>query len=296
MDSQKPRARIEAAPALPHPYAGLTAGFTTRHDKAALVVPHFESLLDVSLVTVDFDTDSLGTFSGEVPRKGSALDMALTKARVGAEFSVDSLGIGSEGTIGPSHQLPLLMANAEVLAFVDLKRGVSVSEHTISHSIRTISLTVEPHAEYRSTLAAGGFPDHGVIVKPADGETTPIFKGLHTFAEVDSAVRVCAVASADGKARIESDFRANHCPSRRPTISEAGHRLAFRLRSCCPNCLAPGWGLVSHVRGVPCSLCGENVDVPAREILGCTACGEQQIAATPIRVSIDPSRCPLCNP
>lgn len=296
MDSRKPRAKIEATPALPHPYTGLTAGFATKHDKTELVVPHFGALLDVSVVPVDFDTDTFGTFSGEVAREGSALDTALRKARVGAESSVDSLGIGSEGTIGPSHQLPLLTANAEIVAFVDLRRGISVTEHTISHSIRTIAMTVQPHGNYHAALAAGGFPDHGVIVKPADGELTPMFKGLHSFADVDSAVRVCSISSADGKARIESDFRANHCPSRRPAIAEAGHRLALRLRACCPTCSAPGWGVVTYERGVPCSLCGEIVDLPTREVLGCTACGEQRPAVRPIRTSIDPSRCPLCNP
>lgn len=296
MDSPKHRARIETVPALPHPYAGLTAGFATRHDKTPLVMPAFEFLLSMSLVTIDFDTDSLGTFTGETPRKGSALDAAFAKARIGAESSADSLGVGSEGTIGPSRQLHLLTSDIEIVAFVDLKRNVRVAEHSVSHDIRAFALTVEPRDEYHSRLAKSGFPVHGVIVRPADGAISPMFKGLHSPADVDSAVRTCAVASSNGKARIESDFRANHCPSRRPTIADAGRRLAFRLKSCCPECGAPGWGVVSVTTGVPCSLCGEVVDVPAREILGCSACPARSPAPKPLRTSVDPSRCPQCNP
>lgn len=296
MVSRKPRARIETAPSLPHPYAGLTVGFATKHDKARLVAPHFASVLSVSVDTVEFDTDSLGTFSRETKRRGSAIDTAFEKARIGAEADANGLGLGSEGTIGPSHELPLLTSDIEVLAFVDSCRDIAVYEHVTSHTIRAISMTVEPHGDYHARLVAGGFPEHAVIVMPADGQTTPMFKGLHTRREVDSAVRVCAVASSTGTARIESDFRAGHCPSRQPAIGQAALRLATRLRQQCPSCDAPGWGFVSYDRGVPCSMCDEIVDIPFREVQGCTACDERRVAAHPIRTTVSPERCPRCNP
>lgn len=296
MDSRKPRARIETAPSLAHPYAGLTVGFATKHDKARLVAPHFASMLSVSIETIDFDTDSLGTFSGEVQRRGSALDVAFEKARVGAGSCTHGLGLGSEGTIGPSYELPMLTSDVEVLAFVDIHRNTSVSEFVTSHSIKTIAMTVQPHTEFHSRLVGGGFPEHGVIVMPADGSMSPVYKGLHSFGEVDSAVRICAVASSNGRARIETDFRADHCPSRRPAIAEAASRLVARLRELCPECNAPGWGVVSHERGVPCSLCGGIVDVAAREVHGCTACGTRRVSTDAIRTSVSPARCPRCNP
>lgn len=271
-------------------------GFATKHGKEAVVAPHFASALSVSIDVVDFDTDTLGTFSGEIKRHGSALDAAFEKARIGAESTVHGLGIGSEGTIGPSHELPLLTADVEVVAFVDLSHGTAVSELTTSHTIKTISMTVEPHTEYHARLVNGGFPEHGVIVMPADGSAAPVVKGLHSFAELDSAVRVCAIASATGTARIESDFRSNHCPSRRPTIAQAALQLAMRLRQQCPACDAPGWGVVSYTRGVPCSVCDEVVDVPSREVHGCTACGVRRTATNPIRTTVSPARCPRCNP
>ena len=274
----------------------MTAGFATKHGKEAVVAPHFASSLSMSVAVVDFDTDTLGTFTGEVERKGSVLDAAFEKARAGAESSADGLGLGSEGAIGPSHELPLLMSDVEVLAFVDLRRGTAVSEFVTSHSIKIIGITVRPHTDYHSRLASGSFPDHGVIVLPADGSMSPVFKGLHSFDEVDSAVRVCAVASSNGNARIETDLRANHCPSRRAAISEVASRLATRLRTQCPDCEAPGWGVVSYEHGVPCSLCGDVVAVPAREVLGCSACGARHVATTPIRTSVSPARCPRCNP
>lgn len=296
MDSRKPRARIEVLPSDRHPYVGLTAGFATKHRKVPLVRPDFHATLSMEILEVPFDTDTLGTFSGETPRPGTALETAYAKARIAADANENGLGLGSEGTIGPSASIPFVISDIEIVAFVDDRRGLRIAEHAVSHDIRTIALTVEPHAEFRSKLAAAGFPDHGVIVKPADGAMVPLHKGLHDFERVRSAVRVCAIASSDGRARIESDLRADHCPSRRPAITAAARRLALRLRERCPSCETPGWGVVRAERGVPCSLCGEMVDIVAREILGCGACNEHRPAAKPLMTNADPSRCPRCNP
>ena len=296
MDSPRPRARTNTSRNAPHPYAGLTAGFATKHDKIPLVAPYFESALSVSIDLVDFDTDTLGTFSGETPRSGSAIDTALTKARIAAESSADGLGLGSEGSIGPSNDMPFVISDLEILAFVDLRREITISEYAVSHSVPTISTRVRTNDEFEDHLSLRGFPEHGVIVKRGDGVLAPVFKGLHSFEDVHEAVHTCASRSSDGLAIIESDLRANHCPSRRPTIADAALQLALRLRELCPKCDTPGWGVVSHLRGVPCSSCNFLVPVPSHQINGCSACSFRQTSIRALHTTVDPSRCPRCNP
>ena len=72
---------------------------------------------------------------------------------------------------------------------------------------------------------------------------------------------------------IENDFRAHCSPSRQENIKKAAEKLALRLLNLCPECKAPGWGLVDYKRGLPCQMCGlESKEAAHSEILGCTKC------------------------
>ena len=66
-----------------HPYAGKSAVLATLHKKGNLIAPEFAKILKMSVEEVAIDTDSLGTFSGEIERIGSAKEIALKKARLG---------------------------------------------------------------------------------------------------------------------------------------------------------------------------------------------------------------------
>lgn len=69
-------------------FAHQRIGLLTRHGKQRIIAPLMDRHLGARLVhTDDFDTDSLGSFSGETPRTMSALECATHKARLACELT-----------------------------------------------------------------------------------------------------------------------------------------------------------------------------------------------------------------
>ena len=136
----------------------------------------------------------------------------------------------------------------------------------------TVTANVTSGDDIDALLQRGGFPEHGVIVRPDAGRPAPLHKGVHDRAVLDEAIRTCAALSSDGHVHLETDLRAHHCPSRRPIIAAAAYRLVERLATRCPTCATPGWGIVRVELGVPCQLCGRPVQVPNADVYGCAAC------------------------
>ena len=95
----------------------------TKHGKLAQLEPAFAQLpqWQLELAEVDnkvFDTDTFGTFNGEIPRTLSPKQTVIAKARAGAEMTGCDFAIASEGTIGPHPAFPFVTADHELLAFV----------------------------------------------------------------------------------------------------------------------------------------------------------------------------------
>ena len=293
MDSPRLKAKTEPGFARTHPLFGTMAVLATKHDKVALFEPAFMSELGMRIERADIDTDAFGTFAGEIPREGTAFETVVRKARAGAESAGSRFGLASEGSIGASPTLPFVNANVELAAFVDLESDNTVVEHFVSHSIKTVCIRVGQDDDPSHRLAVGGFPEHGVIVRPASTKSGPIHKGLHSL----DAVRECIRFDVDGRASIESDFRANHCPSRRPAISAAAAALARRLREACGDCGAPGWGPIEKVTKLQCRTCGHQVARSNRSTFGCAVCGTTEETVNPNSTEIlEPEWCAICNP
>jgi len=114
-----------------HPYAGRAAVLATRHGKERLLGRPLRVTPGLRLrVPPDLDTDALGTFTGEVARVGTPLEVARRKARLGMEAMGLPLGLASEGSFGPHPTIPFLPADHELLLFVDDERGVETVEQT----------------------------------------------------------------------------------------------------------------------------------------------------------------------
>ena len=74
---------------------------TTQHEKERVLAPILEKFLGVTCVTpTKFNTDLLGTFSGEVPRKDDDMTTARKKCLIGMEELNCNLGVASEGSFG----------------------------------------------------------------------------------------------------------------------------------------------------------------------------------------------------
>lgn len=279
-----------------HPYRDSTAVLATIHDKLPLIAPAMLTAVGLDVRDVRVDTDQLGTFTGDVARPGTPWATAIAKARLGMNATSTRLGLASEGSIGPPPGLAFVIAALELVVLVDDERGIIVGETAIGYDIITIAADITPGDDIDALLQRGGFPEHRMIVRPAAGPPTPPHKGVHDRVALDEAIRSCAALSPDGHAHLETDLRAHHCPSRRPIIAAAAHRLARRLATRCPTCATPGWGIVRVELGVPCQLCGRPVQLPNADVHGCEACNVEQTVSRPESNGADPGRCQWCNP
>ncbi len=280
-----------------HPYAGLVAVLATKHGKLPLIAPPLEETVGLRVKAVAVDTDSLGTFTGDIPRQGPPLETAIAKARLGMSAAGHALGLASEGSIGPDPTMPFVNADREIVVLVDDESGIVIWESHSSWDVVATTTSVAAGNDLGPFLAKASFPDHQLIVRPSIGSVHPIHKGISSIEKLAAAVAECAAASADGLALVETDLRAHACPSRRAVIAAAAERLAGRVAARCPICGAPGWGRIDVQFGVPCRWCGTEVARPRAEIDGCPACEHRETrpVVSP-NDRADPGECPYCNP
>ena len=91
-----------------HPYAHERIALATIHDKDRAVAPPFRRVLGAEVVVAaDINTDTLGTFSGDIPRPGPLVETCLTKAEMAFAATGLDCAIASEGSYGPIERLPL---------------------------------------------------------------------------------------------------------------------------------------------------------------------------------------------
>jgi hypothetical protein len=279
------------------PYAGARICLTTRHGKERALALPFRRGLGALLAVQACDTDQLGTFSGEVERPADALTTCRRKLMLGLEASGLRLGLASEASFGPHPSLPLLPAGQELLLFVDRERDLSVLERRVEWRTNYSQKRLGAEDDPAAWLQQVGFPSHAVIARPADRSRPPLFKGLASEPELRQALVACRRADPRGEVWLETDMRAHLNPTRLRSIRRLGVALARRLRTPCPACGAPGWGLLDTEPGLPCSWCGTATELTAREVWGCQQCGLRE--RRPRRdglAAADPGRCPRCNP
>jgi hypothetical protein len=282
----------------PSPYAGRRIVLATLHDKARALAPAFDAL-GVRVVVADVDTDALGTFSGEIPRRGTALDTAIAKARLGMTATGLPLGLATEGSFGPDPSIGFFPLHRELAVLVDDLHGQVVCESLHTHDTNHAGGSYAPgHRPTAADLARWGFPAHALMVRSEPSwPGARVRKGLRDHAALDAAIADCAAVAPEGWVRVETDMRAHCNPTRMRHIAVLGQRLVERLRLRCPACGAPGFGRVDVRPGLPCADCG----IPTRNVLseihGCGACGARRESP---RVDglrhADPATCDLCNP
>ena len=280
-----------------HPYTGLVAVLATKHGKLPLIAPPLEEAVGLRVEVVTVDTDSLGTFTGDIPRQGPPLETAIAKARLGMSATGHAIGLASEGSIGPDPAMPFVTADREIVVLVDDDNGIVVWEGHSSWDVVAAATSVGAGDGLGTFLSGAGFPDHQLIVRPNIGAVHPIHKGISSIEKLTAAIAECAGVANDGLARVETDMRAHACPSRRAVIAAAAERLAGRIAARCPACGAPGWGRIDVLLGVPCAWCGTEVTRPRAEVDGCPACEHREtrpVVSPEDRA--DPGECSNCNP
>ena len=118
----------------PSKYCGQNVVLATKHGKERLLGHTFRLALGATIGTPPgIDTDTLGTFTGEVERIGTPREVAIRKARWGLSVTGEALGLASEGSFGPHPQIPWVASDHELLAFVDEELGIEVVEAFLSN-------------------------------------------------------------------------------------------------------------------------------------------------------------------
>ncbi len=296
-------------------YQGRTAVLTTKHDKLRSIGRPLKAGLGLKMtVPAGIDTDLLGTFTGEIERKGTPKETAIEKARLGMQRMGVPLGLANEGSFGPHPLIFFIPGTQEILAFIDDELGIEIIEVIISEETNYNYETASSASELNKFLDKVLFPTHGLIVRPNE-ERQPsfletagsillgkkaeslIFKGITDVAALDKAIQICKAESKDGKAHIETDMRAHMNPTRQRVLRKLAIKLARRLQQTCPECACPGWGKTDVVPGLPCSECSFPSDATKFEIHSCAKCRYmRQLERADGITHVEPGECPRCNP
>lgn len=285
------------------PYGGVEVAFLTRHGKQHPVRGPLERALGCRIAHTDaYDTDLLGTFTGEVARAGSALDAARRKAVIGMELLGLGVGIGSEGTFGADPVGGLLPWDLELLVWVDRERGIEVVGTAQGPAMHG-RIEVRDPAALDAAARRFGAPSHGLVLRPVGAAvaTGMLHKGLGGEAPEDraalrAAFGACLAASPVAAVAVETDLRAHFNPTRRRIIEAAAADLARRLAARCPACEGPGYGRERAEPGLSCAACGAPTRAPSAEILACPGCGHRERRPLDAAKGADPATCDLCNP
>ncbi|NBW50293.1 MAG: hypothetical protein EBR49_09435 [Betaproteobacteria bacterium] len=261
---------------------------TLHHKQSAVEGPLREAGFSVTTVS-GFDTDSLGTFTGSVPRQGTQLEAAGTKARLATELSGMRFGLGSEGSFGPDPYTGMLEWAREVLACYDAetKRWIYALAQGPETNYRQI--TVHRWEDAARFAHAIGFPEHGLIVgKPGqDG----FDKDCQDLESLENRVRQVL---AHGPVWLETDMRAHRNPTRMRMIERCAGLLSQRLACHCPACASYGFGEETPIAGAPCESCGLATLATMAKKISCDVCGHEQ--RVELVTSVPASRCNYCNP
>ena len=280
-----------------HPYAHQRIGLATLHAKERALAPPFRRLLGAEIVVAPHvDTDSLGTFSGEIPRTHDLVETALVKAEMAFATCDLDCAIASEGSYGPIESVPLTPGGLEIMALIDRKRGLRLVETMQTHRTNwRLWRFGARDPRMPAAAAALGFPEYGIFVMRNSDHSAPV-KGLATMAEAVAAVDHEAERSDDGLALLIADMRAHRNPTRMKVLRALGAKLARRLGQLCPRCRSPGFGHIDSRRGLPCEACAAPTQCIEVEIDGCPACGHATARArrdgrrTAPRLSCHPCR------
>lgn len=277
-------------------FSGRRLLIVTKHQKEAVIAPLLEEALGVQcFVSKTFDTDTLGTFSGEIARKEDALTTLRKKCWEGMQAEGFDLAVATEGSFGNHPTVFFAPANDELIMLVDQKHKLEVVERVLTMETNFDSSKLHTREELQAFLEKVAFPSHGVILKDADANWTTLYKGITDYDEVME--RFDALVADHHSCFIETDMRALFNPTRMKTIKEVSHRLVNKLHSVCPECLFPGFGVVGAEAGLLCSSCSLPTRATSAHIYQCQHCNyESKVLYPNGKQTEDPMYCDFCNP
>ncbi len=280
------------------PYHGECILLTTKHHKSTALANPFEKILGAGILEHVVNTDTLGTFSGEIKRQESALETAKQKCEWSLNQTKNNFVLASEGSFGPHPVVSFTPANQETLFFIDKDRGFSLHLTQLFTETNYRMQVVTSIESLKNFAKEALFPSHALIVRPDPIQSDlPIFKGIVNAIELEDAFLEAKYISSKQKVWVETDMRAHQNPTRMKNIGILGEIFAQRLCQLCPSCQTPGWGEIDVERGLPCGDCHAPTHMIKKVFLGCTLCDYRE-ASKPKHTHkyAQPQYCEYCNP
>jgi hypothetical protein len=268
----------------------------TKHHKEKVIAPIFEKGLGVSCyVSDEFDTDTLGTFSGEVQRKDDALTTLKKKCLLAMEKNHTDLVIASEGSFGAHPSVFFASADDELLMLLDAKNELEIVVREISLDTNFKASTITNETELLEFAQSAQFPSHGLIIKPAENNHSKVIKGIMDLTSLKKYFT--EFKNEFGGAYVETDMRANFNPTRMKVIEKTAQKLLKAVQSICPNCETPGFTVTKSIPGLPCNWCKTPTASTLSYLYTCKKCEfiKEEFFPHQKRTE-DPTYCDLCNP
>jgi len=268
----------------------------TKHEKEKVIAPLLEKALGVScFVNENFDTDVLGTFTGEVERELDPIATARKKCLMAMELSNCDLGIASEGSFGPHPSMFFVSADDEFLIFIDKKNNLEIIVRELSTATNFNGKEIRTEEELLAFADATSFKSHGLILRKAKSDNDNIIKGITDINHLKDAFT--ELFDKFKSVYAETDMRAMYNPSRMKVIEAATQKLITQINSLCPQCSKPGFGITDAKRGLKCGLCGSPTNSILNYIYVCQHCQYVKEEMYPQKKTTeDPMYCDYCNP
>lgn len=281
-------------------FRGHRALIATMHGKERAIAPVLERGMGLIVSTpVGLDTDRFGTFTREIPRRGSQLDAA--RAKIDAAFAVvrdAEIALASKGSFGPDPIIGFIPLGREIVVLRDRISGLELVGVDSSHDTNFAHEIVKNADAARQFAERSGFPGHGLIVMGVrSGEPSHrhgLFKDTVNWDDLEHAVQ--ATLERCGAAFLETDMRAHRNPRRMKAIGRASEDLVRLFLSRCADCGWPGFDVVRCEGGLPCSGCGLPTSSPLHNVCICKACGREERRPATEQFYADPGQCAFCNP
>jgi hypothetical protein len=277
-------------------FEGRDLVIATKHNKEKVIAPVLERELGVKCFVIpEFDTDELGSFTGEVERKDDPITTARNKCLLAMKLTNCDLAIASEGSFGPHPSAFFVHADDEFLLFMDKKNNLEIIVREISMETNFSGAQISSKTELCEFVNKVNFPSHALILRKADTDFIEIEKGVTNWRKLAKAYTY--FVKLYGSVYVETDMRAMHNPTRMRVIKSATIKLATKINSLCPDCKTPGFGITDAKQGLPCQLCNLPTRSTLSYVYSCLKCSHSKEQKFPNNKHCeDPTYCDICNP
>lgn len=261
-----------------------------------MISPLFLNEFGVNCFTSDvFDTDSLGTFSGEISRKDDTLTTLRNKCILANKATNCDLVIASEGSFGAHPSIFFAQADEELVMLKDFKNDLEIVAQEISLDTNFDGKTISSEVELNEFANKVQFPSHGIILKSDEKNSSKIIKGI---VNKDRLIKTfCELREEYPTVYVETDMRAQFNPTRMKVIEKATQSLIQKIKNECPNCKTPGFDIVATNPGLCCESCYFPTRSTLSHLYQCKKCDFKQEKKFPRGIEFeDPTYCDNCNP